>query len=352
MILDYYFQRLTPKGLVDDELVTPSTSLILEEADNHGVKYRSIPGTFVVELEHQGKKQYLKAQVPFQTSYIGSYIAENKTATKASLINQGVSVPKGFSIISSDPKSYWVEIFNALKKPLVVKPSNMNKGQNVFMNMISQVEYEEAVTTCFLELCGNEANVVVEELFEGNEYRITATQEKVLAIVNRVPANVIGDGKHTIAELVEEKNADPRRVTDPNGTLVKIILDDDADKYLADQGLTTDFIPAAEQQIFLRRTSNISTGGDSIDATDLAHPSVLEIALQAMKAFPGLAIAGIDFMTQDITKPQTKDSYVIIEVNTSPGFSIHDFPYQGKNRHVAREFLYILFPELRDTIQA
>src|SRR5690606_19949911 len=104
------------------------------------------------------------------------------------------------------------------------------------------------------------------------------------------------------------------------------------------------------KQVFLRQNSNISTGGDSIDVTDIAHPSVSEIALRAMKAFPGLAFAGIDFMTRDITQPQTQDTYTIIEVNTSPGFCIHDDPYQGENRHVAREFLYILFPKLRGTL--
>lgn len=347
MIDSYYFQRLTPHGLEDSESMTSSSIIILDEATKHGVSFRSIPGTRVVELEYQGHKQYFKAQVPFQTRFIGSYIAEDKSATKASLIDQGLSVPKGYSLIPSDPQSYWDEVFHALQKPLVVKPSNMNKGQNVFIDISSVTEYHSAVESCFSQLFGNEANVIVEEMFEGNEYRIAATQEKVLAILNRVPANVIGDGVHTVSELVKLKNSDPRREDDPNSVLVNIKLNKEAVRYLAEQGMSPDSVPLSGEQVFIRRNSNISTGGDSIDVTDIAHPSVFEIAMKAMKAFPGLAFAGIDFMTQDISQPQTNETYVIIEVNNSPGFDIHDDPFQGKNRHVAREFLYIMFPELR-----
>lgn len=96
----------------------------------------------------------------------------------------------------------------------------------------------------------------------------------------------------------------------------------------------------------MRKVSNVSQGGDAIDFTDQAHPSVIEIALKTIRAIPRLSFTGMDFMTKDITKPQTKDSYVIIEINDSPGFDIHDNPYQGKNRHAAREFLYLMFPEL------
>jgi D-alanine-D-alanine ligase-like ATP-grasp enzyme len=347
MMQPFFFQRYTPTGLVESEEMTTSSIIILEEAHKHGVKYRSIPGTRVVELEYNGHKQYFKAQIPAQTSFIGAYITEDKAATKASLMDQGISVPPGFTILTSDPQSYWEEVFHALQKPLVVKPSNLNKGTNVFINLTTLDEYREAVTTCFSELYGKEANVVVEEMFEGKEYRITATPEKVLAILNRVPANVVGDGQHTIKQLVDQKNTDPRRSDDPNGILVKIKIDDEAIEYLAEQSLTPDSIPAPEQQVFLRKNSNISTGGDGIDVTDTAHPSVHQIALQAMKAFPGLAFGGIDFMTKNIFQPQTPDTYAIIEVNVSPGFGIHDNPYQGENRHVAREFLYILFPELR-----
>ena len=117
--------------------------------------------------------------------------------------------------------------------------------------------------------------------------------------------------------------------------------------HLQSQNLTLDSVPAKDDRIFLRLNSNISTGGDSLDVTDSVHPSVIEIAKRAVAAFPGLAFAGIDFMTKDITAEQTPGSYVIVEVNESPGYSIHDQPYEGKNRHGAYEFLCVLFPELR-----
>lgn len=106
-------------------------------------------------------------------------------------------------------------------------------------------------------------------------------------------------------------------------------------------------IPQKGKRIYLRRVSNVSQGGAAIDFTDKVHSSVKEIALKAINAVPGLSFAGIDFLSKDITKKQTQDSYIIIEINDSPGFDIHDFPYEGENRHAAREFLFLMFPELK-----
>ena len=126
------------------------------------------------------------------------------------------------------------------------------------------------------------------------------------------------------------------------------IIEIDTDLYenLAKQNLTLDSIPAAGQHVQLRSVSNIMQGGDSIDMTDLVDPSVKEIALRAINAVPGLGFAGVDFMTKDITQPQSEGTYIIIEINSSPGLCIHEHPYEGKRRFTDREFLYVMFPEL------
>ncbi|MCA9369485.1 bifunctional glutamate--cysteine ligase GshA/glutathione synthetase GshB, partial [Candidatus Woesebacteria bacterium] len=190
--------------------------------------------------------------------------------------------------------------------------------------------------------------IIIEEMFAGEEYRILATREKVIGILNRRPASVLGNGVDPIKILIQEKNKNPLRGV-KNGTAshLKIRMDQKMKNTLAEQGLSFDTIPEEGERIFLRNVSNVSQGGDAIDFTDLVHPSVNEIALKAIRAIPGLSFAGVDFLSTDITKPQTKDSYVIIEINDSPGFDIHDYPYEGENRHAAREFLFLMFPELR-----
>jgi glutamate--cysteine ligase len=193
-----------------------------------------------------------------------------------------------------------------------------------------------------------DSGVIIEEMFQnGEEYRILASQEKVIGIVKREPANVIGDGRSTIKKLITLKNKeDIRGIKGSDKSHLKIRMDKNLKNYLAEQNLDLSTVVAAGRKVYLRQVSNISQGGDAIDFTDLAHKSVHEIALKAIRTIPGLSFAGIDFMTLDITQPQTKDSYVIIEINDSPGFDIHDAPYVGQNRHAADEFLKLMFPEL------
>ena len=124
------------------------------------------------------------------------------------------------------------------------------------------------------------------------------------------------------------------------------MVDDEMKSFLGEQKRTVDIVPDKDEHVFLRATSNLSQGGDSIDYTDKVHHSVLELSLRAIQAIPGLEFAGIDFMSTDITAPQAPDTYRIIEVNSSPGFAMHDVPYEGVSRYAARSFLELLFPDI------
>lgn len=343
----FIYQYFSPKGLRLNKRVSNSSRLILIEAEKHGVTWEVMPGTQVVTLTYKGKQVSYYHQVPSTTTALAMYTTQDKKTTGNILHEAGVSTPKGYVITPQDTFEFHEEVFNTLKKPLVVKPSSGDLGDNISINVTNYSEFQEALELA-LSYDTKEPTAIVEEMFQGNEYRILATQTAVIGILNRVPANVTGDGASSIKQLIANKNAEEIRSEDGLHSHLKIKMDVDLRKNVIKQGLTLDSILELDRQIFLRKVSNISKGGDAIDCTDLAHPSVKALALKAMNTIPGLSFAGIDFMTSDITKEQTDSSYVIIEINDSPGFDIHDAPYEGQNRHAAEEFFYLLFPELRN----
>jgi len=174
-----------------------------------------------------------------------------------------------------------------------------------------------------------------------------ATKRKVIGVINREPANVTGDGTHGIGELVEMKNRDPKRGDEHDSFLTKIKIDGTVIKKLSEQGLTPDSVPANGVKIYLRNNSNLSTGGDSVDYTDIIHPGYKKIAVRAVRAIPGLAYSGIDLMSRDISEKPAPGSYIIIEMNSSPGLRSHHEPYSGKSRDAAKEIIDMLFPETK-----
>ena len=341
------YQFFTPDGFRLNKRVSNSSRLVLVEAEKYGVKWEIIPGTQIVSLNYQGKTTSFFHQVPATTTALAKYACTFKKITSNLLHTAGVQVPQGFRIKKDYSESYLKEVYETLKKPLVVKPSNGYFGDNITVGINKYEDYKKALDLA-LSYSPQKAIAIVEEMFEGKEYRIIATQEKVLGILHRVPANITGDGKHTVAELIAKKNQEPIRAEDGTKSHLKIKIDKDLKANIAEQNIELETVIEKGKQIFLRKVSNVSKGGEAIDCTDLAHPSVHEIATKAVKAIPGLSFAGLDFITTDISSPQNDNSYVIIEVNDSPGFDIHDYPYEGKNRHVAREFLFLHFPELRD----
>lgn len=350
MTKTFGYSYITPTGTRQGQTVSLSTRLVLEEAEKRGITWEEIPNSRIFKMQYQDITRYFHYQLPSQTLEVGFNLCLNKAGTKEFLQAAGISTSKGFFIPKQEQdKESWKSIFATLEKPLVVKPTHGKQGTAVHMQIQDEQTFIEAVESVLQDSRDDEEGALVEETFVGNEYRILATKEKVLGIINRVPANVTGDGSHTIAELIEEKNADPRRSYDIYDPLVKIPVDNHVHEYLGKQGLDLTSVPAQGQQIFLRQNSNISTGGDSFDVTDLAHPSVLEIAIKVTQALPGAYFVGIDFMTKDISQPQDANSYCIVEVNGSPGLSIHDFPYSGKSRDCAKELLFLIFPEVKES---
>ncbi|NCN03898.1 MAG: hypothetical protein GW942_02390 [Candidatus Pacebacteria bacterium] len=345
----YIYKYFSPEGLKKSKNVSNSSHLIIKEAEKFGVDWKIIPGTQIVTLNYHGQEKSYYHQIPTTTTALAVYATKNKKITSNLLQQGGISVPRGYRIRRDHNNDSLMEVFNILQKPIVVKPTDGTWGENISLNITTPEQYFEAVDLALAYSQKKKTGVIVEEMFSGDEYRVLCTRDKVIGILKRVPANVVGNGKDSIKKLIQEKNKEEIRGSKGSDkSHLRIMIDKSLKKYLAEQELDLDTVLQKGNQVFLRKVSNISQGGDAYDYTDIAHPSVKEIALKAINTIPGLAFAGIDFMSSDITKKQTKDDYVIIEINDSPGFDIHDIPYQGKNRHAAREFLFLIFPELRD----
>lgn len=341
-----FYKRKTISGVKKLKKVGQSTILVLEEAERLGIKWEKVRYTGLFKLEYHGKTVFFHAQIPSVTTDSATYCCRNKRIAKNILEQAGLSVSKGYQIEYDDKKDYRLELFNDLNKPLVVKPVDDQQGNNVYLNINTQEEYAKATQEIYAFYGQKKVEIAIEEMFKGDEYRILATREKILSVIKRIPANVIGDGKLTIRELIEIKNQDPIR--EKVGTYKSITVDPELLDYLAKQKLNLESIPQQQKRIFLRAHSplDISLGGDTIDVTDKVHPSTHLIVKKTMESIPGLALAGIDYMSKDIYSEQNKDNYVIIEINSSPSLDWNEFPLEGPERPIAFEFLKIMFQDL------
>lgn len=345
----FTYSRFTPSGLKKANDIASSTRLVLKEAEKLGISWETIPDTDIIKLQLGSKIHFFYWQVPAHVKAVGLF-ACNKISTKSFLKIGGISTAKGFAIYKNDSLKYQEEVFNSLNKPLVVKPTHGSHGDDVFIGINKLDKYQKIIRQILVKTIGKKKGVLVEKMFQNaKEFRVLVTRKKVIGITHRQAANVIGDGKVNVKQLIEQKNADPRRGDEWSDglALLKIKIDKFLKNYLTEQNKSLNYIPSKNEQVFLRKVSNLSQGGDSFGFTDKAHQSVKDISLKAINAIPELTFAGIDFMTKDISKKQNPDDYIIVEVNGSPGFDMHDYPYQGKNRHATREFLNLIFPELR-----
>lgn len=223
------------------------------------------------------------------------------------------------------------------------KSTNYGLGISIFKEGASKEDYQTALEIAFAE----DTEVLLEEFLPGTEYRFFVLDGKVRAILLRVPANVVGDGKRTVEALVAEKNQDPLRGTHHRSPLELIQLGTLEKLMLKEQGLTVDSIPENNQVVYLRENSNISTGGDSIDVTETFTDAYKKIAVDAVEAL-GAKISGIDLIIPDQTIDPTKEAnaYGIIEANFNPAMHMHIYPYQGTGRRLTMDVLHLLYPEV------
>ncbi|WMT92757.1 cyanophycin synthetase [Pelagibacterium sp. H642] len=318
----------------------PTTASLVHEAERRGIPYSRIDDTSLITFGHGCKQKRVRASCSDMTSEIATEIAGDKDLTKLLLDRAGLPVPRGELVRSADEAC---AAARRLGYPVVTKPLDGNHGRGVNIDL----DDDEAVRWGFEQAREHSRTVIVEQFFTGADHRILVIGGEIVAVARRVPAHVVGDGARSILELVEEINKDPRRGEGHSSVLTRIELDDCVDHFLAQMGLTVQSIPAAGEEILLRPTANLSTGGTAIDRTDEIHPDNALIARRAAQII-GLDIAGIDFVCPDIGRSVHETGGGIIEVNAGPGFRMHLEPFQGRPRNVARPVLEMLYPERSD----
>lgn len=341
-----YLKRKSITGVKKIKKISRSTILILEEAEKQGVEWEKISYTNLFKLSYKNQIKYFHGQIPSETTEFAYYCCNNKRLSKNILTEAGLAVSKGYQIEPDDKKTYRLSLFHDLQKPLVVKPVDDQRGNNVFLNINTEADYIAAIQKIYDFYGQKKVEVLVEEMFAGDEYRILATQKKILSVIKRLPANVVGDGVLTISQLIELKNQDPIR--EKIEIYQQIVVDNEVLAFLKSQNFDLSTVPNKDQRIFLRKHGpfDISLGGDTVDVTQQVHPSVEVLVRKVMASIPGLSLVGIDYMSKDIYSEQTSDKYKIIEINSSPSLDWNEFPIEGPHRKIAYEFLKIMFPQL------
>ena len=316
----------------------PSTTAILEEAVARDIPFIRLNTGSLVQLGQGVYAQRIRATMTSRTGALAVDIAGDKDLTGTLLGSAGLPVPKQEVVRTADAA---VQAARSIGFPVVVKPLDGNHGRGVVLDLQSEDEVREAFGRAREE--SRRGYVVVESFVVGKDYRCLIVGGRMVAIAERVPAHVTGDGTHTVAELVEITNADPRRGVGHEKVLTKIKVDDAAVALVEEQGLCLDDVVPAGTVVKLALTGNMSTGGISIDRTFDAHPDNVEIAEEAARMI-GLDVAGIDFICPDITLPVREVGGAICEVNAAPGFRMHTHPTVGEPQFVAKPVVDLLFP--------
>ncbi len=327
-----------------DELITfaqrrqfgPSTASLVRAAEERDIPWLRLNDYSLVQFGHGKFQKRIQATVTSETRHIAVEIASDKEETNDLLTAIGLPVPRQ-RLVRTVRRA--VRSAESLGYPVVVKPYNANHGRGVSLNLTTAQEVEAAVE----KAKEHGRSVLVEQMIEGFDHRMLVVDGELIAVSKRVPGHVIGDGQSSISELVDRVNEDPRRGVGHEKVLTRIELDYQANRLLEGAGYTADTILDKGEVFYLRSTGNLSTGGTAIDLTDVVHPDNKEMAQRAARAI-GLDVAGVDFITPDITRSYREIGGAICEVNAAPGFRMHVAPTEGKPRDVAGPVMDMLFP--------
>ncbi|HXO27851.1 MAG TPA: cyanophycin synthetase [Thermoanaerobaculia bacterium] len=321
----------------------PSTGALVRAAEERDIPWIRLNDRSLVQLGHGKFQRRIQATITSETRHTAVEIASDKRLTNQILADLGLPVPRQVRVYDADEAVDAVEAGEAaggLGYPVVVKPLDGNHGKGVSIGLRTA----EQVRTAFEEAAEYSSTVIVETFQEGNDYRLLVVNGRLLAVAQRLPGHVIGDGRHTLAELVEIVNQDPRRGVGHEKVLTRLELDDQALRLIADAGLTPESVPAEGEVFYLRSTGNLSTGGTSIDKTDAIHYDNRIMAERGVRAL-GLDVGGVDFIAPDISRSYKEAGGAIVEINAAPGFRMHTAPTEGTPRDVAGPVIDMLFPQ-------
>jgi cyanophycin synthetase len=316
----------------------PSTQAILDEAASRGIPFIRLNEQSLVQLGWGRYQQRIRATMTSKTSSLAVDIAGDKDMTTRLLAAAGLPVPRSEIVRTADGAVAAAKRFGF---PVVTKPIDGNHGRGVGLDLRAEEEVRLGFARALVE--SRRGLVVVESFVTGNDYRVLVIGGRMVAVAQRIPAHVAGDGVHSVAELVDITNQDPRRGIGHEKVLTRIRVDTPAIELVRKQGFEMDDVPPEGAMVKLAETGNMSTGGISIDRTWEAHEENVEIAEEAARVV-GLDVAGVDFLAPDITQPVRETGGAIVEVNAAPGFRMHTHPTEGEPQYVAKDVVDLLFP--------
>src|ERR1700726_43365 len=314
----------------------PSTASLVRAAETRGIPWLRLNDQSLVQLGHGRFQQRIQATVTSRTPHISVELASDKEETNKILAGLGLPVPQQ-ELVQSETQA--VRAAQRIGFPVVTKPYNGNHGRGISIRLTSDEEVAHGYTVAR----EHSRSVIVETFLEGDDHRLLVVNGELVAATRRTPGHVVGDGEHSVAQLTEIVNSDPRRGVGHEKVLTRLELDAQAHKMLTRAGLTTESVPEKGQIVYLRSTANLSTGGTATDVTDVIHPDNREMAERAVRAI-GLDVGGVDFLSKNITESYRKIGGGICEVNAAPGFRMHVAPSEGTPRDVAAPVIDMLFP--------
>jgi cyanophycin synthetase len=324
--------------MIDEDIrLGPSTGAIVAAAMARGIPYRRLTQGSLVQFGWGSKQRRIQAAETSYTSAIAESIAQDKELTKKLLHAAGVAVPQGRPV--EDESDAWAAALE-IGLPVVVKPRDGNQGKGISVNLTS----EEQVRAAYRVAIEFRDDILVERYLPGHDYRLLVIGDKLIAAARRDPPLVIGDGTHTVRELVDIVNSDPRRSDGHATSLTKIRFDEIALARLALQGYDANSVPVRGTRVILRNNANLSTGGTASDVTDDVHPELAACAIAAAQTV-GLDICGIDVVCDTMLKPLEDQGGGIVEVNAAPGLRMHLDPSFGKGRAVGEAIIGMMFPD-------
>ncbi|MBX2907556.1 MAG: cyanophycin synthetase [Taibaiella sp.] len=326
----------TLREIREDERLGPSTGSIVEEAIKRKIPYIRLNRHSLVQLGYGVNQRRIQATVASTTSSIAVELACDKEETKNLLEASEIPVPRGRIIYDEEDLKQTID---KIGYPIVTKPVNGNHGKGATTNIRT---WEDAVAGLAAAKVYGRA-VICEKFITGRDFRVLVINYKFVAAALRTPAAVTGDGVHTIQQLVDIVNSDPRRGYGHEKVLTAIKIDAFTNDILAKKEYTLDTILPKGEELWLKPTANLSTGGTATDVTDYVHPTNIFMCERIARII-GLNICGIDIMADDLSTPITESGGAVLEVNAAPGFRMHLDPTDGLPRNVAEPVIDMLYP--------
>jgi cyanophycin synthetase len=314
----------------------PSTGSIVEEAVARDIPWIRLGTNSLVQLGYGINQMRFQATITCKTSSIAVDIACNKEQTKKMLDAASIPVANGGICVDEEDLD---EVIKKIGYPIVLKPLDGNHGKGASINVKTREEAIEGLA--YAKKYSH--RVIVEKFITGYDFRVLIIDNKLVAAAKREPAHVKGDGKHSIQQLIEETNKDPRRGYGHENVLTQIDVDRDTTDLLEKLNYTLETVPGNGEVVYLKSTANLSTGGTSIDVTDMMHPENIFLCERISRVI-GLDVCGVDIMAENLTQPLKENGGCILEVNAAPGFRMHLAPSEGLPRNVAAPVIDMLYP--------